>query len=227
MTRKNFPSSEYRLLESLKPFLNYRKNTRYPLDIGDDAAIRTCSKGEQLVITADSFVQNVHFSLSYMTLEEAGYKTAAINLSDCAAMAAVPDGALIQVIFPKTLPPRSIVAGTKQLYKGLSRACRKWDFPIVGGNLSAGPCWIIDMTLLCRKEKRGRLLLRTGAKNGEGLWVTGTPGDSAAGLAALRKWGRQPSSGEVQNAGIASYPASTTHRNRPRARRRSQGACAH
>ncbi|HMD67557.1 MAG TPA: AIR synthase related protein, partial [Chitinivibrionales bacterium] len=88
MLRKNFPSSEYRLLESLKPFLNYRKNARYPLAIGDDAAVRTCSKGERLAITADSFVQDVHFSLSYMTLEEAGYKAAAINLSDCAAMAA-------------------------------------------------------------------------------------------------------------------------------------------
>ena len=191
MPRITFPSSEYRLLESLKPFLNYRKNARYPVGIGDDAAVRTCSKGERLVITADSFVQDVHFRLSYMTLEEVGYKAAAINLSDCAAMAAVPDGALVQVIFPKTLNKGQIGDGIRQLYKGLNSACRKWDFPIVGGNLSAGPCWIIDITLLGRQGKSGRLLLRTGAKKGDGLWVTGTPGDSAAGLAALKKWGRR------------------------------------
>jgi thiamine-monophosphate kinase len=186
-----FPSSEYRLLDSLKPFLNYRKTRRYPLAIGDDAAIRTCVDGEKLVLTADSFVQDVHFSLSYMTLEETGYKAMAINLSDIAAMAAAPDGALVQVIFPKNGVAQQTARDIRRLYKGIYQACGRWNFPIVGGNLSAGPCWIIDVTLLGSVDKRGRALLRTGAKHGDGLWVTGGPGGAAAGLAALRKWGRR------------------------------------
>ncbi len=191
MKKKSYPSAEYRLLASLKPFLNHPATARYPLPIGDDAAIRNCVSGEKLILTADSFVEEVHFRLSYMSLSEAGYKAMAINLSDCAAMAAEPDGALVQVIFPGTLPSAGIVAEVKQLYKGLGSACRRWNIPIVGGNLSAGPCWIVDITLLGRVQKNGRILLRTGARPGDGLWVTGRPGESAAGLAALTRWGRR------------------------------------
>jgi selenophosphate synthetase-related protein len=93
---KSFPSSEYELLHSLKPFLNFRKSHRYPIGIGDDAAIRACSEKENLILTADSFVEDVHFSFSYMTSADIGYKAMAINLSDCAAMGAMPDGALVQ-----------------------------------------------------------------------------------------------------------------------------------
>jgi thiamine-monophosphate kinase len=191
MPKQPFPSSEYKLLNSLKPFLHYKKSRRYPLSIGDDAAIRACSAGEKLILTADSFVQDVHFRLPWMTLAEVGFKAMAINLSDCAAMGAAPDGALVQIIFPKALAASKTVADIRRLYLGLFAACKRWDFPIIGGNLSAGPCWIVDITLLGRAEKSGRLLLRTGAKKGDTLWVTGRPGESGAGLAALARWGRK------------------------------------
>jgi thiamine-monophosphate kinase len=191
MPHRPFPSSEYNLLNSLKPYLNYKKNARYPLAIGDDAAIRTCKEGEKLIITADSFVQDVHFSLSYMSLAEIGFKAMAINLSDCAAMGAVADGALVQLIFPKEIPSSTIVTRIRRLYAGILSACREWDFPVVGGNLSAGPCWIVDITLLGRASKGNRLLLRTGAQKGDALWVTGYPGESGAGFAALQKWERR------------------------------------
>ncbi len=190
MSTQAFPSSEYKLLNSLKPLLNYRKTRRYPLPIGDDAAVRICGAGEKLVLTADSFVQDVHFSLKYMTLEDVGYKAMAVNLSDCAAMAALPDCALVQIIFPQKQGAAKVTADVKRLYTGMGTACRRWEFPITGGNLSRGPCWIIDITLLGRME-RSRVLLRTGARHGDGLWVTGNPGEAAAGLAALRKWGRR------------------------------------
>lgn len=191
MPEQVYPSSEYHLLNSLKPFLHYKKSARYPLAIGDDAAIRTCQAGEKLILTADSFVQDVHFSLSYTSLAEIGFKAMAINLSDCAAMGAVPDGALVQLIFPKEIPSSTIAARIRRLYTGILSACREWNFPIIGGNLSAGPCWIVDVTLLGRAPKGNRLLLRTGAKNGDSLWVTGHPGESGAGLAALQKWERR------------------------------------
>jgi thiamine-monophosphate kinase len=77
------------------------------------------------------------------------------------------------------------------MYGGILSACREWNFPIIGGNLSAGPCWILDITLLGRAPKGTRLILRTGAKKGDALWVTGHPGESGAGLAALQKWERR------------------------------------
>jgi thiamine-monophosphate kinase len=188
MPKQAYPSHEYELLDRLKPFLNYRMSAIYPVGIGDDAAIRVCKEGERLVLTADTLVQDVHFSLDFMSFEEVGYKAMAVNLSDCAAMGAAPDGALVQIIFPKK--GNKIGTDLKQIYAGLNSACRTWDFPIVGGNLSAGPCWIVDITLVGKAKKGSRLLLRTGARDKDVLWVTGHPGESGAGLAALRKWGR-------------------------------------
>ncbi len=181
------PSSEYSLLESIRPSLCYKKSPRFPIPIGDDAAIRVCHDREQLILTADSFVENVHFSLRYMTFSEIGYKAMAINVSDCAAMATQPDCALVQIIFPQNCPAPDISLAITQIYKGFANTCRKWKFPIIGGNLSAGPCWIIDITLLGRKSNRQRILLRKGARHNDGLWVTGNPGMSAAGLQILQK----------------------------------------
>jgi thiamine-monophosphate kinase len=185
----HFPSEEYRLLGSLKPFLNFKKSSRYPIPIGDDAAIRNCRGNETLVLTADSFIEKIHFSFEYMTAPEVGFKAMAINLSDCAAMGALPDGALVQIIFPQKISAQRFKTTIRGLYRGFNEACRKWDFPVIGGNLAKGPCWIIDITLIGRVEKGSRLLKRNHAKNNDGLWVTGKPGESGAGLACLKKWG--------------------------------------
>lgn len=190
MKNLSYPSQEYKLLKTLEPFLNFKKSKTYPIGIGDDAAIRKNSAGEKLIFTADTFVENVHFSLNYMTLEQVGYKAMVINLSDCAAMAALPDSALVQIVFPEHLNYSTLAGALKKIYTGFSEACIKWDFPIVGGNLSKGPCWIIDITLIGKARARDRVLLRKGIKNEDILWVTGRPGSSAAGLAALRKWKR-------------------------------------
>jgi len=185
---KNFPSAEYRLLELLKPYLNYRPGGYFETGSGDDAAVRKCGRGERLVCTADTLIESRHFSFKYMSIREAGYKAMAVNLSDCAAMGAVPDGALVQVAFPSG--NADIEKAIVELYRGLHAACRRWRFPIVGGNLSGGPCWIIDITLIGRLSRGSRPLLRAGAKKGDILWVTGNPGESRAGLELLRKYGR-------------------------------------
>jgi thiamine-monophosphate kinase len=182
------PSNEHRLLDKLKPFLNYAPSSRYPFGIGDDAVLRHARRDERLIITADTCVENVHFSLDYMALTEVGYKAMVTNLSDCAAMGARPDGALVQVVFPRS--SRGVSVGMEAIYRGFGRACRKWDFPIVGGDLSAGPCWMIAITLVGRLPGRCRPLMRSGARHGDILWITGAPGESAAGLSALKKWGR-------------------------------------
>jgi thiamine-monophosphate kinase len=171
--------------------LNYKKSKRYPIGIGDDAALRTCEAGEQLIFTADTLVENVHFSLEYMTFQEVGYKAMAINVSDCAAMGALPDAALAQIVFPQENKNNAISLSMVRLYKGFKEACMVWDFPIIGGNLSKGPCWIIDITLIGSAKRGEGILKRKGAKKGDGLWVTGFPGSSAAGLAAIRKWGNR------------------------------------
>ncbi len=189
MNSPEFPSDEYRFLEEIKKYCNFSPDDRYILGIGDDAAIRSCDTNEQLALTGDTLIENVHFSLEYMSLEEVGYKALVANISDCAAMGTVPDSALIQVGFPEN--SENIEKNITMLYKGFNKACIQWKFPIIGGDLSKGPCWMIAVSLVGRKESQARILMRTGALAGDDIWVSGIPGRSAAGLAVLKKWGRE------------------------------------
>ncbi|MBD3346226.1 MAG: thiamine-phosphate kinase [Chitinivibrionales bacterium] len=185
--KKTYPSSEYALLEKLKPLCNYKPSKTYPFGVGDDAVVRHCSNKEKLVFTGDSLVEDIHFSLDYMTLKEIGYKAMVSNVSDCAAMGAVPEAALVQIVFPKKL--KDLENRLKKIYAGFNESCRKWDIKLIGGDIVSGPCWMISLTLIGRAF--GRVLRRDKAKPGDFLWVTGAPGESAAGLAAIKKWGRK------------------------------------
>lgn len=185
-----FPSSEYRAIEELRPYLNEKSATNYSLCVGDDAAIRVGRGDEQIILTGDLSVEDVHFSLDYMTLEEAGFRAMVSNLSDCAAMGAAPDGAVVQVVVPKRIgDPREPL---RELYRGISGAVSKWKTPLVGGDLSRGPCWVISITLLGRRTGTPppRILTRRGMRSGDAVFVTGNVGESSAGLSALRRWGR-------------------------------------
>lgn len=197
MQSNSYPSAEYKLITRLQAVLGKLHSDFYPTGIGDDAAVRQGSDGNSIVLTTDLSVENVHFSLSYMTMHEIGYRAMVSNLSDCAAMGAQPDSALVQLVVPK----RETEAGigkVEELYRGFEEACRCWNFPVVGGDLSMGEQWVIGITLLGRVAGRERAVLRTGARSGDTLWVSGVPGRSAAGLAFLQKWGRSNISPEFR-----------------------------
>jgi thiamine-monophosphate kinase len=189
-----FPSNEYELIRRIQKQLPPAGRTPYETMIGDDAAVRVSgAAGERLVFTADISVENVHFSLDTMTFEEVGYKAMASNLSDCAAMGAAPDGAVVQIVFPiryKYGSHEDAGDSIEAIYKGFARACGRWNFPIVGGDISGGNVWTVGITLIGSIPANGRAVKRTGIIDGDALWVTGTPGLSAAGLAALRHFGR-------------------------------------
>lgn len=196
MKKPEFPSEEYRILDGLKKHLNFKSGKCFPSGIGDDAVIRQCGKDEQLIFTADTLVENVHFSFKYMSPQEIGYKAIVANLSDCAAMGAQPDSVLIQIVFPFEKNSTEVLF---QIYSGIESACKKWNFPVVGGDLSKGPCWMIAVSLTGRKKAGTRLLKRTGIQLGDTVWVTGIPGMSAAGFEIIKKWGRGKVSQKYQN----------------------------
>ncbi|MBN1758771.1 MAG: thiamine-phosphate kinase, partial [Chitinispirillaceae bacterium] len=189
MQSRKFPSAEYALITELQSILGEIRSDFYPKGIGDDAAVRRDGNGNQIVLTTDLSVENVHFSLSYMNMSEVGYRAMVTNLSDCAAMGAQPDSALVQLVVPDS-GENERIDQIRELYHGLKEACRQWNFPIVGGDLSLGAQWVVGITLLGRVGKEKQVLFREGAQPGDGLWVSGVPGRSAAGLDVLRKWGR-------------------------------------
>jgi thiamine-monophosphate kinase len=78
----------------------------------------------------------------------------------------------------------------RALYRGFRMACLRYGFEVTGGDLARGPAWVIAITMIGRLEAGGRPLLRSGAKPGDRVWVSGCPGRAAAGLAALKRWPR-------------------------------------
>lgn len=149
----------------------------------DDAAVWRSRPGMD-VATLDTMVEDVDFRRSWrgFTFRRLGRRLLAINLSDLAAMAAVPRFALISV----ALPPSTRVAEVRELYRGIADMARRYRCSVAGGDLSAiaGPM-VLTATLFGSIPPGGRVLRRTGARAGWGLAVTGRLGAAALGLMLL------------------------------------------
>jgi thiamine-monophosphate kinase len=138
--------------------------------IGDDAAVFE----DGLVVTQDLLVESVHFRLDWTSWRDLGYKAAAVNLSDLAAMGAEPAGLLVAL----AAPPTTDVADVFELYRGLGET----GFPVVGGDTNAADTVSVSVTAVGHSE---RVAGRGGAVPGDALVVTGPLGGAAAGLYAL------------------------------------------
>ena len=144
--------------------------------IGDDAAVLPAPAGH-LLFAADALVEGVHADLSLTTLADFGWKAIAVNVSDIAAMGGDPGHAVVTVAGP---PGTDLDA----LYRGLAAASSAFACPIVGGDLTNAP--LIVITVAVTGAVDGEPVLRSGARNGDGIWVTGPLGASAHSLSRLR-----------------------------------------
>ena len=148
--------------------------------IGDDTAVLALTPGASLLATTDLLIEDVHFRRSWASPYDIGWKTMAVNLSDIAAMGGIPRWALVALALPSSVDLTDVDA----LYRGLREAAAPHGVVVVGGDSSASPSgWMIDVTLL--GEHTGTPKLRSAAKAGDAVAVTGTLGQSAAGLALL------------------------------------------
>ena len=155
--------------------------------IGDDCAVLDPGGDMLLLATCDSQVEDVHFTFATSSPEDIGRKALAINVSDIASMGGEPRYALISLILPPQWSFQPEVL--ERIYSGLRQEAEQFGVAIAGGNVAGtGPHkdtpLIIDITLLGTVE-RGHALLRSGARAGDTLCVTGSTGDSAAGLFTL------------------------------------------
>jgi len=152
---------------------------------GDDAAVLAAVRNERLVITTDALVEDVHFSRTYSSPADIGHKALAANLSDLAAMAATPRWALVSVV----LPGSWLVADVESLIDGVAGLASLHGVSVVGGNIARtnGPL-VVDVTAGGEVGAR-RWLTRSGARAGDGLWVSGSIGGAAAGLDMLMNQG--------------------------------------
>ena len=147
--------------------------------VGDDAAVLLPTPGHRLVVTTDVLVEGLDFTAELSEPEDWGWKAVAANLSDLAAMAAEARWLVLALTVPAATP----VPTLERVYAGIGEACRMFGVSLVGGDVSAGPALSLAVTALGEAE---RPVLRSGARPGDRLVVTGPLGAAAAGLALLR-----------------------------------------
>jgi thiamine-monophosphate kinase len=149
---------------------------------GDDAAVFVPERGAMQVLTTDAIVEGVHFDRRFSSLSDIGYKALAVNVSDIAAMGARPELALLSLI----LPDGFTLADLDALLDGLLDMASASKVALAGGNISRSPGpLIVDMTVTGSVRPR-RILTRGGGRPGDALYVTGSIGGAAAGLAFFR-----------------------------------------
>ena len=150
--------------------------------IGDDAAVINGSS-EQTVVSTDMLLEGVHFDLSYMPLKHLGYKAVAVNLSDIAAMNAIPK----QITVSIGLSNRFSVEAVDALYEGIFAACEAYKVDLVGGDTtSSGAGLVISITAIGTAPKEN-ITYRNTAKKGDIVCVTGDLGAAYIGLQLLER----------------------------------------
>ena len=178
---------EFQLIQSI-PRQLVTQGLPPTVGIGDDAAVLAPSKRSQVVISTDLLVEEIHFTRKTATFFDIGYKAAAANLSDLAAMGATPTGIFVSIALPPSLTPHD----WQEFYRGLTAPCRPLKVRLLGGDTSSSPNSLFIGITIIGQVHPAHILTRKGAKIGDHIYVSGTLGDSTAGLSYLKKFNRPP-----------------------------------
>jgi thiamine-monophosphate kinase len=197
-----------------KRALTLRPDGILHLGIGDDCAILRPARGEELVVTTDLSLENVHFRRDWHPPQSIGHRCLARGLSDLAAMGARPEAAFLSLALPSelTVPRKRASSGSwmQAFFDGLMALAERYRVPLAGGDLAQSPPGLHNTSglvtadiVLMGSVPKGRSLLRSGARSGDLIYVTGTLGGSAAELALLR---RRPKDFRSEGKGVQGHP---------------------
>jgi thiamine-monophosphate kinase len=187
MTVKGSADGELALIRLLRQRAPRVPGGQVRLGIGDDCALIRPRPGEEFAVTTDLSIAGRHFWLATHPPESIGHRAIARGLSDLAAMGARPVAAFVSLAIPRELTGR----WTRRFYDGLLALAKEHKATLAGGDLSESPIPLADIVLV-GAVPAGKALLRSGARPGEVLYVTGTLGGSAAGLAQLAETAEPP-----------------------------------
>ena len=158
------------------------KNSSTLKGIGDDAAV--IEAGDMVkVVTTDLLMEGVHFDLSYAPLPHLGFKAVAVNVSDVAAMNAVPK----QITVSIALSNRFSVEAIDALYEGIHAACEHYGVDLIGGDTTASRSGLAISVTAIGEAKPEQISYRSGAKENDILCVTGDLGAALVGLQILER----------------------------------------
>jgi thiamine-monophosphate kinase len=172
--------SEFDLIQRLDQSLpdRARMSANLHLAIGDDCAVAGVTPGEMVVVTTDTLNDGVHFRFEWTTWENLGHKAVAVNLSDLAAMGAVP----LLLTVSLALTGDELVCDLEQMYIGMGKLAASHQAVIAGGDVTRSIGRFSMAVTAIGETRSNRLLRRDEAQPHDLIWVTGSIGAAAAGL---------------------------------------------
>ena len=169
---------EFDFIKKIQPSMLHSKDV---VGIGDDAAIVGVNPNFEQVICVDTMVEDVHFLSHTMAPYDIGFKALASNISDLAAMGAIPKYYLVSISIPVHWKESDLI----DIYKGMQHIGNEFFMDLIGGDTTAtNSKLVLSVTVIGHIEK-GKRLLRSNARPKDIIFVSGTVGDSAGGLQIL------------------------------------------
>jgi len=173
---------EFGLINFLTKNIILKQNTTLK-GVGDDAAVLSFEANKKCVVTTDMLVEGVHFDLSYVPLKHLGYKAVMVNISDLAAMNAMPR----QITVSIALSNRFSLEAVDELYQGIYLACEKSNVDVVGGDTTSSTSGLIISVTAIGEAIENELVYRDGARENDLIVVSGDLGAAYVGLQLLER----------------------------------------
>jgi len=151
--------------------------------IGDDCAVLRVPRGHEMLVTTDFSLEGIHFRRDWHSAESAGLRCLARGLSDIAAMGGEPIAAFLSLGLPADLPQ----AWVDGFMRGLTKLSKRHGVVLAGGDTAESPRGVLADIVVVGSVLRGKAILRSGARPGDRIYVSGELGGSAAAVAAMQR----------------------------------------
>jgi thiamine-monophosphate kinase len=185
----SLPFPEIKLIERIRRLSNQKVNATRPLrgagvrvSIGDDCAVLRLPRGHEALVTTDFNLENIHFRRAWHPPDSVGHRCLARGLSDIAAMGGEPIAAFLSLALPRDVQQKWV----DQFLRGLLRLASRFGVPLAGGDIAQSRGGVLADIVVLGSVPAGKAVLRSGARAGDLIYVTGQIGGAAAVLHRLR-----------------------------------------